>query len=82
MTDRLITKLLGDDAGPPTWQELADAVWLAGHFPPPADGPPDDGTPVMPDGWPSASAAATVRTKATEPSSSVLGNGSASRSVT
>ncbi|MFD9511180.1 SAV_2336 N-terminal domain-related protein [Streptomyces mirabilis] len=52
MTDRLITKLLGDDAGPPTWQELADAVWLAGHFPPPADGPPDDGTPVMPDGWP------------------------------
>ncbi|MFE6337985.1 SAV_2336 N-terminal domain-related protein [Streptomyces sp. NPDC057798] len=38
MTDDLITRLLGDIQDRPTWQELADVLWLAGHLPPVSDG--------------------------------------------
>ncbi|MEU1177852.1 SAV_2336 N-terminal domain-related protein [Streptomyces sp. NPDC005820] len=38
MTDDLLARLLRPADDRPTWQELADALWLAGHLPRPAPG--------------------------------------------
>ncbi|MET9382102.1 SAV_2336 N-terminal domain-related protein [Streptomyces sp. NPDC002928] len=40
MTDDLIARLLRPAESRPTWEELADALWLAGHLPPPSEGRP------------------------------------------
>lgn len=45
MTDDLFSKLLVPDGAPPTWQELADALWLARHLPPPSESIPDGSAP-------------------------------------
>lgn len=52
MTGELFSKLLDGAGDRPTWQELADVLWLARHLAQLPPAPPDDGTAAPPDGRP------------------------------
>ncbi|MGF0173152.1 SAV_2336 N-terminal domain-related protein [Streptomyces sp. Marseille-Q5077] len=53
MTGELFSKLLDGAGDRPTWQELADVLWLARHLAQLPPAPPDDGTAAPPVGRPS-----------------------------
>ncbi|MER5753245.1 SAV_2336 N-terminal domain-related protein [Streptomyces sp. NPDC002088] len=72
MTDDLIARLLRPAESRPTWEELADALWLAGHLPPPSDGRPGAepiGPPEELDSWsqPESGPAAGLRPPGADP---------------